>query len=351
MATELPASIPDTRNLPEQPVTSIKFASDNQVEFLDTSIRYQPVGQRLVIQLPYITDDNQPILAVRISPFMGDSPISAARGGKNVYYTPFYPLPGNEHVIINKPAVYMVKYDHPPALHYLACAHRFWRGSIKYLFRCVSNFTVQGYMRCGVIKGTISQEIITDFSDIGNSLANTNRKVWGCNDGNRRLTANAFVRSDLSMFRHIEVECPYENTEPFVDHYRWLSHLGDCMANSSVNQGSYMPPDNFIILAAGSPLTSPVEGSQLIYDIEIAAGLDFQVATEYFYSKSMIQSRLTGFHDGKDIQYPNAPYPPAVMQTFPNRSIIPSGPICKSNSLSTSSSHVIKSLEDIDLHS
>lgn len=292
--------------------------SDNTTHLIDTDIdfihlinRWQPMGFRVVVDLPYVGDDSTPIVAIRVNPLI--EPVSlwmcstAAAVSTEMTRTPIYPLPIQVDTL--NTSVTVTRYDHPPALSIAAAAHRFWRGSIMYRFRSVTNFVTSAYIFACLARGLIATEVPrfdgTGASVPSNDLRNQVRWIPGVDVSPRRWMSNAYVMSDASMNRHLEVVAPFEYPVQFFDNYR---HAFELNKRSNLNNEIVETncPDNFILLYNRGPITSPTPGAQLIFELEYAPGPDFELSTEFAFSRYNLEVNLRN-NASNDLILPNWP--------------------------------------------
>lgn len=249
---------------------------DLDVQFITIINRWQPMGYRITINLPYVADDINPICAIEVTPVIpsvkqvvsGTAFLPAPSA-----FSPIYPLPST---LSSGTAVTVTRYDNPPSFAVAAAAHRFWRGTMKYRLRCISNFIAQGYVIASVAKGLVAEQHSLD----------TLRRIQGLDVGMRRFMGNSYIMSDVSMFRHIEIEVPFEYPVQFYDSYRssYEKTLRYLETSCEINC-----PDNFILISSRGGITSPTAGAQVVYEVEYAPGADFEFSTEMCYSSGHLQ--------------------------------------------------------------
>lgn len=249
---------------------------DLDVQFITIINRWQPMGYRLTINLPFVADDINPICAIQITPFI--PPVKQMNAGSNflsapLLFSPVYPLPST---LSSGTAVTVTRYDNPPSLAVAAAAHRFWRGTMKYRLRCVSNFIAQGYVIASVVKGLVAEQ---------NGLT-TRRRIQGLDVGMRRFMGNSYIMSDVSMFRHIEIEAPFEYPVQFYDTFRSSFEQFSMFTNNAIEINC---PDNFVLLSSRGGITSPTAGAQVVYELEYAPGADMEFSTEMAFSSGGLQ--------------------------------------------------------------
>lgn len=251
------------------------------VDFITIIQRWQPMGYRIVINLPFVADDINPLFAIQNTPFI--FPVAQRRGGtlftEPRFYSTIFPLPST--LSSTSTAVTVTRYDNPPSLAVAAAAFRFWRGSMMYRFRCVSNFVAAGYILFTSAKSLVASQAVDPAT-----LTNSHRAIQGVDAGAKRFMGNGYVMSDVSMYRHVEMTMPYEYPLPFYDTHRALSE-NYAMANGLVPEINC--PDNFIIAFARGGITSPTEGAQVVFELEYAPGADLEFSQEMAFSRHLLE--------------------------------------------------------------
>ncbi|APG77944.1 hypothetical protein 3 [Shuangao insect virus 8] len=285
--------------LPEQAdvaVTSIP----RPFNFMNLINQWQPMGCRVVLNLPFIGDDKDFLFAIRNGPFIprfdrtykdaglyneggeaSDLTINsfAFNNMRNVIHAKkkWSVPPENE-----KEAVYITYYDYPPVLSQLALMFRKWRGSMEYRIRVISGFSTQGYLFAGVLRNSPTYAAVFDQFKVMNSVARQD-------DSYREVMQNSYIMSDTSMFRHFKIHVPYEYPSPWYDQFRWIGNrsrpselfeaggAGD--PTKAVNSIWNEPHgDNFIVIGMRGALNTSVNQAQISFELEYRAGEDFQFA-------------------------------------------------------------------------
>lgn len=283
---------PSTEPLPSQaPKVDSTSLSGDDINFITIIHRWQPMGYRVVINLPFVGDDTTPLFAIKNGPYI--PPCVQSNGYTTVFnqlYQPIYPLPSE---ISGGEGVTVTRYDTVPPLAGLLWAYRFWRGSMKYRFRCVANFVAQGYVFCCVARNLTPTELSNSTSSPPADIRATHRFIPGLDVGYRQMQANSYSMSDLSMFRHIEVEVPFEYPVDFYDQYRALYELS-CQINTTSEVGQrFIEPnhgDNFILLCCRGGISSPQEGAQVVFELEYCPGDDFEATSELAFSRHYLET-------------------------------------------------------------
>lgn len=268
--------------------------------------QWQPMGIRVVIDLPYVGNDQDFLFILRNGPFIPrwdytyqDSwPDKTAPGidgmevlnlrqyawnnMRNVY--PGYAYDAERW---NKSGVHITQYDYPPPLATLAACFRKWRGDMQYRFRVVAGFATQGYTIVAPIKNMFSP--IATYDEY-----NTTPALVRQDFSYRESMMNAYVMGDTSMFRHIEISVPYEYPAPWYDQYNWMMHrvsphsCGSEKANNTAgsvydNQIDYIMTsephgDNWIAFGLRGTIQTTQTGGQVVIELEYRAQEGFQFA-------------------------------------------------------------------------
>lgn len=333
---------PEPADLSIQPVESLpedtsaentKSLLYSDVNFFTIINKWQPMGYRIVINLPFISDDYQPLFAIRVNPYIPPVSQSVSSGSASFvlngsYDSPVYPNPGT--TASTSTTVTCTRYDLPPPLAVAAAMHRFWRGSMRYRLRCVSNFAAQGYVISTLARGLVATEV--GVSGTTNTIINTHRPIQGLDVGARRWMSNSYVMSDISMFRHIEILAPFEYPVPFFDNY-WNNRERIEQMLGQVPE--IHCPDNFVTIFNRGGITGSVDGAQVVYELEYAPGPDFEFSQEMPYGLSFLE--LNSFNVTNDLLYslPTLGLP-MTYPAYPTR-FLPSSSRSRSSSISRSS--------------
>lgn len=304
MNTELADLSITTNPILEQPSdTKADTELVEDVNFISLIHTWQPMGIRVVINLPYESDDITPLFAIKIGPYLPPiNQVTVGGVGQPHAYSVVYPLPSPTSS--TSLSVTATIYDCPPPLAIAAMAHRFWKGTMKYHLRSVANFTVNGYLIAMVVKGLVAREVNGGFAGT-NTLQNTHRDIPGLDVGLRRYMINNYMRSDVSMFRHIEVSVPYEYPVPFFDQYTAFEEIWAQTQNNAIEVNC---PDNFLVIASRGGISSPEAGAQLVYELEYCPGDDFELSQEFCYSRQALELNNYNVNGTTDLMPLGLPY-------------------------------------------
>lgn len=303
MNTEIPNEPITDAVFTQQPATSKTSNNDLITSTVSTAslTDWQPTGYRIVVKIPYVGDDKTPLVGFRVTPRI---PMQCY--DPHITYTTqpihnndwIYPLPSESRIApsTSTSPIEITRVDAPGPLARLASCYRYYTGSLMFRFRAVSNFLAQGYMIAGVIHGTSAEMVKNTSTTVQTvTLQKALRRINGVGDGYGQFMLNSYQMSDLSEFRHIEVTVPYEGFTSWYDmeYYdaSWVS------TQPLVN----LQTESFVILAARGAITSTGGSSAtLAYEIEMAAGPDFQLA-----GPIMCPQRSTYISPTLPFSYPN----------------------------------------------
>jgi hypothetical protein len=285
--------------LPEQAQVAVS-SIPRPFTFMTLINQWQPMGVRVVLNIPFIGNDRDFLFAIRNGPFIPrfdkvykdaglynavaeapDIEINsyAFNNMKNVLHaTKKWKDPPAEE----KESIFITYYDYPPVLAQLATMFRKWRGSMEYRIRTISGFSTQGYLFAGMLRNSPSYTGVFNQYKVLNSVARQD-------DSYREVMQNSYIMSDTSMFRHFKIHVPYEYPSPWYDQYKWIGNRsrpselfqtggeGDPIqaANTVWNEPH---GDNFIVVGMRGSLNTSVNQAQISFELEYRAGEDFQFA-------------------------------------------------------------------------
>lgn len=270
---------------------------------------WQPMGIRVGVNIPYISDDGNPMFYIRVGPHIPDF-VALNQDDPWIYWLANqFPVKigGENDQYAANPAITVTQFDAPPPFAQLSRMFRRWRGSIQYRLRVVANNTQQGYLITYPVKG---EYVPPAVHDPWNRMVPIVPKDVSYKEG----MLNSYIMSDLSFQRHIEAHFPYEYPNEFYDQYTWLANR-----TYLPNKKSAVEPhgDNFLAVATrGSLAPNGATSSKIYFELEYRAGDDFQFADP--------------FVPGAKFRYPirnwrNIANNPTPVFTFPNSAITSDG--------------------------
>lgn len=268
--------------------------------FMTLINQWQPMGVRVVLNIPFIGNDRDFLFAIRNGPFIPrfdkmykDAGLYNDAGTANDLTINSYAFNNMKNVLhatkkwrepptSEKESIYITYYDYPPVLAELATMFRKWRGSMEYRIRVISGFSTQGYLFAGLLRNSPSYAAVFDQYKVLNSVARQD-------DSYREVMQNSYIMSDTSMFRHFKIHVPYEYPSPWYDQYRWIGNrsrpaeLFQAGGTDDPYKASNMifnepHGDNFIVIGMRGSLNTSVNQAQISFELEYRAGEDFQFA-------------------------------------------------------------------------
>jgi len=270
---EVPKAVSNTLALPRP------------ISLKDLIHHWNPMGIRVVVDLPFIGDDRSFLFMIRPQPYIPWLPLNA--------YTPnalnwmrFY---DNMRPVIHDvgtddgtsyalpPGISIFQHSPPPLFSELSAAYRKWRGSIKYRLRCVTNFTASGYMITSMFRRVQRSLGAKNFFTTATRMF---RNDTSFNQG----MYNAWLTSDVSMYRHTQFVVPYEYIEPWRDHARMAFNASYIMtpANACTN----LNLENLVGVGIRGAVAASDTENQIVFELEYAAGDDFELAVPFPPSES-----------------------------------------------------------------
>jgi len=273
-----PTQAPDPQVIPTVfSATTDKVSINKGISFYDLLKTWQPMGIRLVINLPFIGDDRTPLVYIRHTPLIPHLfyPFAGSAGLWNNRF-PVRTVPGTQ---ASPSAISITQHSPPPLASVMALSHRRWRGGIHYRLNAVTNFTAAGYVwvakmrNCGYnITNSLPNTIAEGFRAA--HLPASSSTYDGAPSG---VMANSFLRSDVSMFRHIEVVSPYEYPLPWQDmHFEVNTGSFNASVVANDTEPALLNGDDWIVLGLRGQIAASDTSNQLMYELEYKLGDDFE---------------------------------------------------------------------------
>lgn len=279
--------------------------------------QWQPMGIRVTLNLPFTGNDQDYIFAIRNGPFIpspwykyqdssaetlyksgGDilDPTKRKFTTMDTYQTYAFnnmrPVlhagPRFKTLTADQAAIYITQYDQPPILASLSTMFRKWRGTMHYRVRTVAGFTTQGYIFSSMVRNSPG---FIGIYPTQNTAAGVQRE----DSSYRESMINSYVMGDTAMFRHFEVEVPFEYPVPFYDQFNWIGNRSrpannfmwgtkddksrECKRIRNIRNEPH--GDNFVLFGLRGKLESSVQNSQITFELEYRAGDDFQFAEPF----------------------------------------------------------------------
>ncbi len=308
MDAEKPTTIEEVETVVQAPKDVKEDAQDTAVlppiqEAAITSpksliYKFAPMGRRVIVNAPFITNGLNALFAIRITPYSPPLvPYSAATGNnhwiynsnntESVVHDPPYILtvPGG-NIDFFPPlsnAITIVNYNSCHPLNMYASCYRHWRGSLKYHIRMNGSALTQGYLTA--CRGRNVNRVIGKYDQFKRSPLLL-RSTCSVNE----FKISSYARTDAAGFRHLDLTIPYEYQNPIFDTLLWSKYRTDptlCINGTpeapvvlkSTDEISIPEYDDYIFVSASTELVNSVSGGQLFFEIEIAAGDDFEFYT------------------------------------------------------------------------
>lgn len=295
-----------------------------QISILNLIHQWQPMGFRVVLNLPFVGDDKNFLFYIRNGPFipippnlnnyLDDSyrPNPEIYQGKCSTYAwnnmrPVYLFrsEAEEFPDYDDPAkefpVTITQYDMPPIIATLAQAFRRWRGDMQYRIRVVAGFATQGYLIITPLKNVFVPIGIYNPFKLAPEIKRQDLSY-------RPAMMNSYALADTSMYRHVEVTFPYDYPTSYYDQYAWMARRSAPATYFSVYNGAGKPPvhpvqqdfgvesephgDNFIGIGLRGNLAATQSGSQIEFELEYRCVEGFQFADPFLLPwKSHLSAR------------------------------------------------------------
>lgn len=290
------------RPLPEQAVEQTPASIPRPISFLSLIHQWQPMGIRVIVNLPFISDDKSTLFCIRNGPYIpdwrsnfhasswtqaaGSSPVvNSGRIGVWAFNCMNAVVQTSPISNLSYPSNYPVHisyYDSPPFLSQMALTFRRWRGDMQYRIRVVAGFVTQGYLIVAPIKNTpLAPQAIDPFKKFY-TLGGTDVTSY------RPYMQNSYIMSDTSYYRHVEVSYPYEYPTPWYDQYQWIANrlsvdIGGSGAtppawDNVVYPNAFQEPfaDNWLAVLVRGTLEPTRDTAQITFELEYRAMEGFQ---------------------------------------------------------------------------
>lgn len=268
--------------------------------------QWQPMGIRVIVNLPFTGDDSDFLFLIRNGPFIPRW--DKVYDDKFRYYghidpaSKVIPLPTDKdicsyawnnmrnvfHAFKEKKdfpkdfPITITQYDYPPPIATFAQAFRRWRGDMQYRIRTVAGFATQGYL--------IAMPIKNAWMPIGVYDEYKTVPVITSQDSSyRENMLNSYILADTSMFRHLEITYPYEYPVPYYDQFMWMARRYSPVpyaAYDTDKDQQYLADsiqlephgDNFLAFGLRGNLAATQAGAQIEFELEYRCVEGFQFA-------------------------------------------------------------------------
>nr|QZZ63330.1 hypothetical protein [Nelson Picorna-like virus 8] len=281
--------------------------------------QWQPMGIRVTLNLPFTGNDQDYLFAIRNGPFIPrlfyqykdssaystpikgtEIPDPAGRTFQKLDTFESYAFNNMRNVIHagdnfvkvepDQSAVVITNYDQPPILASLATMFRKWRGTMHYRIRTIAGFTTQGYIFTSLVRNAPAIIGLYPTQQYTPGISREDRSY-------RESMINSYVMGDTAMFRHFEVQVPFEYPVDFYDQFNWIGNRSrpannfmytDTLAKDGFtgmtrirNIRNEPHGDNYLLVGLRGKLESSVQNSQITFEIEYRAGDDFQFSDPF----------------------------------------------------------------------
>lgn len=312
-------------------------AANYSIDPFSQIYKWAPMGIRITIATPYLGNDRGFLFSILVNPMVITPRASwEYDAGTHIYgnsfpvncedrnpnhpdrwdepdYGPYIALPKREDA-----KVYVYHSGPEPLLSVLARSHRFWRGGISYQLRATTNFTHQGNLVVSR-SGPVAPPRLR-YGLHGRTVSGDTTRKTKVNTQNFRpptplptnmpntLLPCAFVQSDLSSLKHIEVTVPYELPYPYFDQCTYMDGM--------YRRVTELPVEKLMFSLKGG--LSGGGTNEISYELYYKAEADFRmscwIGNDVFITEDVERS----FADGL--------FGPATW-TFPNERIFDDGNI------------------------
>lgn len=309
--------LPDEPSEPiiEQPQASMALnnAGFKIFSLMATIFTWQPVGLRVVIDLPSITDNVNPLAIFVANPLQMHP----------YYILRRFPLPGTTIGFLQNnlitaftpnfynPGVVFTWYGPPCLMAIFGMIYRRWRGPIKFMLRATGSFVNFGNVTMSPSYNTNIPPQVCELQYPNATGAAPKAAIlhsFGYSDSQQ----NSTVISDVSSQRHMQVEVGYNLSYPWFDQFQYFA---DCLpldtpaltntmlAGTRVGnfQHSCAVLSNLNTISA----TTSAGGNFIAYELYMAAGEGFEFSDRHVMPNiwevifpSLLQSPIN------DIVYP-----------------------------------------------
>lgn len=275
------------------------------ISILNLIHQWQPMGIRVIVNLPFTGNDQDFLFLIRNGPFIprwdhvfddkyryrgnidSDSKVKLPTD-KNLCSYAWNNMRNVFHAFQEKKnfpkdfPVTITQYDYPPPISTFAMAFRRWRGDMQYRVRTVAGFATQGYL--------IAMPIKNAWMPIGVYNEYETVPVIPMQDKSyREHMMNSYIMADTSMFRHLEITYPYEYPCAFYDQFMWMARRYSPVPYAAYQTSDTSTPrddpiqyephgDNFLAFGLRGNLAATQAGAQIEFELEYRCVEGFQFA-------------------------------------------------------------------------
>lgn len=310
---EVQEANPPTEQPIEQPSTATSNVSVSRgISILSMIYTWQPCGIRVIVDLPVVTNNIDPLFVIRANPLIAHPKwISAACGYELSKNSPAVFQPNNTSTGIS-----IVYYGAPTLLAALALTYRKWKGGLKFMMRSTATFTNPGNLAVSPLFGAFESHRANAMQLVPSKISPTlligAKKVYFGNCNMSSALSNSMAFLDMSNERHLEVEVPYRYPTKWFDQFLWY--------NNMLNPQSYAVETELVELSsnitnfAGVFNLNQINGStsigtnQIIYELFVCASSDFTFADPRSLPNSLFTTSYATNKESEIVVFPNSAY-------------------------------------------
>lgn len=289
--------------------------------------KWQPMGKRIIIDLPLVGDDKGFLFLIRCSPWVPylpelahmfndtsianmmamnfDSIVHDVDWGGYAYMPATPTLLDMKTLLVhtNPRGVSIETHSAPPLISKLAEGNRFWRGGLQFRMRVKAGATHAANLVAMPILGARVPHLCWPTTDKSTEYQITpfNYKYpvfYKEKFSYLSAQANSFVNADLSLQRHMTLGYSYSKPHTYVDQFAIMSNALNTKETSIINWAPNEPRfEDFIAVGLrGTIDNSSVGTNQVEIELEMKAAADFAFGGEniYFSTISDMDFALNG---------------------------------------------------------
>lgn len=318
---EIPAPVAEVSKNEVQPVPKLTLLTP--INTSDQIYTYQPMGIRLTLKLPFVSNDRDHLFAIRVNPLwytpseankyfvtssatifgnMNPIRLHAPNEFTNSLSADDLVPPTPWTSIVNS-TVDMVMHSPPPLITRIASAHRFFKGGLSYQIRTTSQFTnqanvyltstppmlenfaclngqqsVDDFVPCNVYftddltDNNFYNKIIPYMSVVQPTMPRLTKYLTG-------YQGNNYVNMDLTSVRHAEITVPFQNPNPRVDMMEMIRNIAVqdqyTKSGSVLNHNCY---SQWLIMGLKAGVAEGAGPKQIEFELYIRAEQDFELS-------------------------------------------------------------------------
>lgn len=294
----------EPEEMPVAPRADVHATADmpTSISMMSLIRAWQPMGFRIVVNLPWIGNDRNYMFFIRTHPWIPWLPSLLSDYAPAVYNV-FRPILHDglfgfvSSSTVPNPSVAVptgitiTQHSPPSYLGEMAWLYRKYRGSIKYRLNTVTNFAAQGYVFATHLRRV---HIPIGQIDFNTNVGPVLRQDTTYNQG----MYNAYVRSDCSMYRHIECVAPYEFVQSWRDQNTMVNMVSDLRSPVATRiTGPEPVMENVVAVGVRGTVAASDTQNQIMFEVEWCAGDDFEMALPQLPSVKNVMSTRGAWTD------------------------------------------------------